>query len=355
MTKQTLLAGSYNLRPFGEGRGITVLEYEPESGGMRVADVCEDTVNPSYLIQVGQLVLAAQETLETGGIAAYRFEGGRLARLGTTHFPGGLLCHLALWPGGRYLSAANYWTGRLTVCPVTGQGAGEPTAALQYEGAGADPKRQEGPHTHSSCVDPSGSWLVVAELGLDRLMSYRLDPAAGTLTPGSPAFLQTPAGAGPRHMAFHPNGRTLYVSAELSSSVFVCGFDPATGAITLRQVLPALPEGFSGDNLTADIHCTADGRLVYASNRGHDSIASFGVQEDGSLRALGHFSCFGSGPRSIRLMNHAVMLIANQNSGTLVSCRLDGAGGCSGKLAELPLPSVVCTLPLNSTTQEERE
>lgn len=347
MAKITLLAGSYNRPPFGEGKGIYVLEYDTVSGETALQSVCEDSVNPSYLARVGDTVLAAQETLNQGGIAAYRLQNGALVRTGGADLPGGLMCHVEPWPGGGFVSAANYWTGSLVVCAVKEDTVGQPTTLLQYRGKGADPKRQEGPHTHSSRVDPSGKWLAVAELGIDRIMVYRLYPETGALTPGAAPFVSTPAGMGPRHFAFHPNGRTLYVSAELKSCILVYDFNSEDGSLALRQTLSALPDGFAGGNLTADIHCAVDGRLVYASNRGHDSIASFRVSEDGMLEAAGWFSCFGSGPRSFRLMEHSIMLIANQGSGNLVSCLLDGKGGCVKKLAETAIPSVVCTLPLD--------
>lgn len=354
MAKTILLAGSYNRPPFGEGKGISVLEYDTVSGEMALQSVCCETENPSWLARVGDTVLAAQETLNRGGIDSYRMQkDGTLERTGTAELPGGLMCHIEPWPGGKWISAANYWTGSLVVCRVCENGVCPPAALLQYEGKGADPKRQEGPHTHSSCVDPTGKWLVVAELGLDRIFVYRIDPETGGLTPGAAPFADTPAGAGPRHFAFHPNGGTLYVSAELKSSVLVYDFNAESGLLALRQVIPAVPEEFSGENLTADIHCAADGKLVYVSNRGHDSIASFRVLADGSLKAAGCFSCFGSGPRSFRLMEHSVMLIANQGSGTLVSCLLDGEGGCRKKLAETAIPSVVCTLPLTRQTEED--
>lgn len=347
MAKMALLAGSYNCPPFGEGKGIYVLEYDTVSGEMALQSVCEDSENPSYLACVGDTVLAVQETMNKGGIAAYRMQDGALMRTGATDLPGGLMCHVEPWPGGKFVSAANYGTGSLVVCAVQEKTVGRPAVLLQYEGKGIDPKRQEGPHTHSSCVDRSGEWLAVAELGIDRIMLYRLCPETGALTPGATPFADTPAGMGPRHFAFHPNGKTLYVSAELKSCVLVYDFRAENGTLALRQTLPALPADFAGENLTADIHCAADGRLVYVSNRGHDSIASFRVLEDGTLEAAGWFSCFGSGPRSFRLMDHSIMLIANQSSGNLVSCLLDGKGGCVKKLAEMAIPSVVCTLPLD--------
>ena len=347
MAKITLLAGTYNCPPLGEGRGIYVLEYDTVSGEMALQSVCGDSENPSYLARVGNTVLAAQETMNRGGIAAYRLQDGALMRTGTTDLPGGLMCHVEPWPGGKFVSAANYGTGGLVVCAVEDGGVQPPAALLQYEGTGPDLKRQEGPHTHSSRVDPSGKWLAVAELGIDRIMLYRLCPGTGTLTPGATPFVDTPAGMGPRHFAFHPNGKTLYVSAELRSCVLVYDFSAENGTLALRQTLSALPDGFSGENLTADIHCAADGQFVYVSNRGNDSIASFRVLEDGTLEAAGWFSCFGSSPRSFRLMKHSIMLIANQNSGNLVSCLLDGRGGCVKKLAETAIPSVVCTLPLD--------
>lgn len=347
MANITLLAGSYNCPPLGEGKGIYVLDYDTVSGEMALQSVCEDSENPSYLARVSDTVLAAQETVNKGGIAAYRLQDGALTRTGATDLPGGLMCHVEPWPDGKFVSAANYGTGSLMVCAVEDGSVYPPVALLQYEGTGPNPKRQEGPHTHSSCVDPTKKWLAVAELGIDRIMLYRLYPETGALVPGATPFVDAPAGMGPRHFAFHPNGKTLYVSAELKNCVLVYDFNSEDGSLALRQTLSTLPENFAGENLAADVHCAADGRLVYVSNRGHDSIASFRVLEDGTLEAAGWFSCFGSGPRSFRLMDHSIMLIANQGSGNLVSCLLDGKGGCVKKLAETAIPSVVCTLPLD--------
>lgn len=258
------------------------------------------------------------------------------------------MCHITVWPGGKFASATNYQTGSLMVFPVEKNGVlGQLVSVTQYSGRGPNLSRQEGPHTHSSMVDPSGRWLVVAELGIDRVFLYRIDGENGTLTPVDMSGIAAPPGSGPRHFAFSKDGKFLYVTGELQSCVLCYGFDGETGKLELLQTCSALPETFHAENLTADIHLSGDGRFLYVSNRGHDSIAVLAVGHDGLLQNTGWFSCHGKGPRHFRLIGEDLILIANQVSGNLVCCRRDGQTGALGEVcSELPAPAVVYSLPV---------
>lgn len=349
MAKQLLLVGSYNHLPFGSGEGIYVLDYDTETGELAQRSVCIECDNPSYLVQNGEMVYAVQELLDRGCIASYKLdEDSQLHRVRTVEMPGGLMCHLAIWPGAKFISATNYWTGSLVVCPIEEDATvGDLKTLVQYSGHGNDSNRQAGPHTHSSVVDPSGQWLVVAELGIDRIMVYKIDPNTGVMENSIQPIVEVPAGSGPRHFSFHPNGKWLYVSAELKDRVLCYDFDCMTGVLSLKQSISALPDDYVGENLTADIHVSDDGRFVYVSNRGCDTIAVYEIRSDGSLRIVGHSTCFGQGPRSFRLMDNHMMLITNQGSGNIVVCKLDPASGMiEGKKSELQIPSAVCTLPI---------
>ncbi len=347
MDMATLLVGTYTYG--GQSRGIYAMDYDKDTGLMVPRSVCSETENPSFLCRVsGETVAAVQELMDRGSIATYSLTGiNDLEFISKVDMPGGLMCHLRLWPGGRFISATNYLTGSLVVCPVGSDGVVEaPTATVQYSGKGVDPVRQDGPHTHSTIFDPSGKWLLAAELGLDRIIVYSVDTSSGEIAenPAMP-YVQAPDGSGPRHFAFHPNGHTLYVSAELSNQVLVYNFDSGDGTLTLTDVLSTLPEKFAGKNLAADIHCSDDGSFVYVSNRGHDSIAVFRTSSDGSIRPLGHCPSYGRSPRSFTIAPHQIIIISNQDSGNIVSCRIDPfTGMIAEKLCEVEVPMAVYTL-----------
>lgn len=349
MEKMHLLVGSYNISPFGNGDGLSLVALDTQTGKLEREKVFPGSINPSYLAKNGAYLYAVQEMLGKGSANSYRLDAdNELQDLGAVDAPGGLMCHITVWPGGKFASATNYLTGSLVVFPVEKDGAlGQPVSVTQYSGHGPNQSRQEGPHTHSSTVDPSGRWLAVAELGIDRIFLYRIDGENGTLTPADIPQTAAPAGSGPRHFAFSADGKYLYVAAELQSRVLCYAFDSEKGVLNLRQECPALPESFSGENLTADLHLSPDGRFLYVSNRGHDSLAVFAVDDDGLLQTAGWFSCMGQGPRHFRLIGENMVLIANQASGNLVCCRRNTKTGALGELcSEISIPAVVCSLPI---------
>lgn len=350
MALRRLLVGSYNRLGFGTGKGIYNVTFNADTGEMNLEGVCEDCENPSWLLQNGRCLYAARETPESAGLVCYALnDNGGLERLKTVNIPGALSCHLAMGLEGRWLTMANYGSGSLACFALERDGVvGALKQLIRYEGKGADPQRQEGPHIHSSALSPDGRWLVAADLGADRVMIYQVDAASGELAPSrAMPYWRAPAGLGPRHFAFNAKGNRLYLTGELQSRVLACEFDAERGLIVMRQNLSALPERWNGSNLTADVRLSADECRLYASNRGHNSIAVFAVARDGALEAAGHFSCHGDGPRHFQLTNDGWMLIANQQSGSLTACRLNRENGMAeGDYTSLAIPSAVCVLPL---------
>jgi 6-phosphogluconolactonase len=219
---------------------------------------------------------------------------------------------------------------------------GPATCVVQHTGgSGVDAERQAGPHAHSLTLTPDDRFALVCDLGLDQVLVYRVDHANGRLEPNDPPFAATPPGAGPRHLDIHPNGRVVYVINELASTIGVYVFDPERGALTEQQIISTLPDGSSGATTTADVHVSPDGRYVYGSNRGHDSLAIFAVDDDrGRLTARGHVETYGRTPRNFAFdPDGTVVYVANQDTDTIVSFAYDAASG-----ALTPTGQVVATL-----------
>ena len=211
-------------------------------------------------------------------------------------------CHVNVDHTGRCAVVANYSGGSIACLPIGEDGRlGEATTFIQDKGKGADPKRQEGPHAHSVNIDAANRFAFAADLGLDKVFIYRLDAAAGKLTPNNPAWVALPPGSGPRHFAFHPNGRVAYVINELKSTITAMNYDAQRGALTPFATVSTLPEGFSGNNTTAEVQVHPSGKFVYGSNRGHDSIAMFAVdQSTGAPWFLGTEPSQGKKPAKLR-------------------------------------------------------
>jgi 6-phosphogluconolactonase len=205
---------------------------------------------------------------------------------------------------------------------------GEAAGFQQHSGSGPNPKRQEGPHAHSADYSPDNRFAMVADLGMDKLMVYRIDPARASITPNDPPSVSVPPGSGPRHLAFHPNGRYAYIINEMGSTVTAMSYDTGRGAFHVMQTTGALPAGFHGESTTAEVQVHPNGRFLYGSNRGHDSIAVFSIASDGRLKLLENTPTGGRTPRNFSLDPSGRWLIAaNQNSDNLVLFRVDPATG----------------------------
>jgi 6-phosphogluconolactonase len=246
---------------------------------------------------------------------------------------------------------ANY-SGSVASFPISANGSLQPAAStVKHEGSSVDPKRQQGPHAHSVNVDPSDRFALVADLGLDRVLVYAIDHARGSIERRGPGASVTP-GSGPRHLAFHPNGRVAYLINELTSTVTVFAWDASAATLKELQTLSALPAGFTGTSYTAEIQVHPSGRFVYGSNRGHNSIAIFAVDhETGRLTLAGHEPTAGDWPRHFAIdPSGQVLIAANQRSNSLVVFRIDAATGrltATGPGVEVAAP--VCVKFLQST------
>lgn len=318
--------------------GITRLELDGETGQLAKTSEYGGMENPSFLAlnRAGTVLYAVSETAETDGqpggrMIAYpinpetrKLEAG-WERL--TH--GAAPCHVSLDADEKWLAVANYNGSAVTLYPLEPRGKpGDAMVRLRHAGSGPNPARQEMPHPHSAVFDPGGKpYLYVADLGLDRIMIYESGEDGTDWTSAGAAAL-APAD-GPRHMAFHPDGGSLYVVNELSSTVTRFVRAESGKKLERRETVSTLPDSFQGESWCAEIAVSPDGRFLYASNRGHDSIAVFRVDgENGELSAAGHVSTRGRTPRHFALTPDGTWLLAaNQASGNVVVFRIDAKSG----------------------------
>lgn len=337
-------------------KGIYLLRLSPATGAMSVVGVVAETVNPSFvaLAPDGGAAFAVNEIGEVGGqpggtVTAFgrdRATNG-LVKLGTESTKGTAPCYVSTDRTGRFLFAANYSSGSVAMFPILPGGAlGAMTTLIQHHGHGPDAERQEGPHAHCVIPDPSNRFVLVADLGIDRIMVYRFDAQAGQLNTSTAAQGFLAPGSGPRHLAFHPSGRVLYVTNELSSTVTAFRYDPETGSLTELQTVPAVSEPTAVRNAPADIHLHPSGRFLYMSNRGHNSIAVFAIDPaTAKLTPVQLAPTGGDWPRNFAIDPSGDMLIvANQRSDSLRSFRIDPATGqltSTGMRVSLPVPVCV--------------
>jgi 6-phosphogluconolactonase len=282
-----------------------------------------------------------------GGVSAFSFDPatGKLTALNRQSSHGAGPCHLVLAPDGRHVVAANYGSGSVVVLPIGDDGMlGEATDFHQHAGQGPNARRQEGPHAHCVTFSPDGRRVFVCDLGLDMVMIYNFDGTAGKLTPNDPPNAALKPGAGPRHMAFGVDGRFAYVINELDSTVTTFAYDAASGALETVGSTTTLPADFNGENTTAEIAVHPSGKFLYASNRGHDSVAAFVIdQATGTPTLLEHQPTGGRTPRHLAIDPSGEVLIAeNQNSGTMKMFRIEAATGeltATGEMIETPTPA----------------
>ncbi len=334
--------------------GIYVYRMEAD-GALCLLHQTQGIVNPSYLAlhPKGKFLYAVNETVQFnghpgGGVSAFSIQPqtGELSLLNQQLSGGADPCHISVESGGRAALVANYTGGSLSLFPLAEDGSLRPAAVVvQHLGSGADPRRQEGPHVHSVNLDPTNRFVITADLGLDKLVIYRLHPAEGKLAPESSLEVRVAPGAGPRHLDFHPSGQFAYLINELNSTVIAFEYHPATGKLDEMQTLPTLPEGYSGENMPADIHVAPNGRFVYGTNRLHDSLVIYAVnQENGRLSYVGHEPTGGHFPRNFAIdPTGTFLLAANQKSGTVVTFRIDPQTGKLSPTGQvIQVPSPVC-------------
>lgn len=324
--------------------GLYSVRLDEATAAIERLDATSAGPNPSYVAAGGdgRTVYAVNET-EPGTVTSIAVdpERGAFTRLDRTATGADGPCYCRLDATGRHLLVANYAGGAVSVVPVDADGSlGEPTDVVTHEGSGTDPERQAGPHPHAAVPGPDGRYVYVPDLGMDQVVVYELDHDAGTLT--RVTVVDVPDGAGPRHLAFGPDGRRAYLVTELDSTVIA--FErTAGGGLDPVSAVPTLPEGVDGENYPAAIDVHPSGEFLYASNRGHDSVATFALDDPDRPRPVAHESTRGEWPRDVALSpSGRVLLAANQTTDDLVAFVVDERDGTlepTGGSARVPEPT----------------
>ncbi len=339
-------------------KGIYRCELDVADGRLTNLELAAETDTPTFLAihpnhgflySVNENVKLGPK--KTGGLSAFALDAktGKLTFLNQQSSGGPGPCHVSLDRTAKFVLAANYTGGSICCLPIQKDGSlAEATTFIQHMGKSVNP-RQDGPHAHSMNLDPANRFAIAADLGIDKLLVYRFDAAKGTLEPNDPPAFETAKGAGPRHFTFHPNGKFAYVINELDSTVTALHYDAAKGVLKSVQTLSTLPMPFKG-NSTAEVVVHPSGKFLYGSNRGHNSIAIFSIDESsGELKALGHQSADIKTPRNFALDPTGTWLIvANQDSSSLVVFRVDlktGQLATTANRLEVPRPMCVRFVP----------
>lgn len=333
-------------------QGIYTTVLDASTGRLGEPELAATVENPSFLvIHPNRKYLYAASEVEQGEKASGRVHAfaidpktGALRALDHQSSEGGSPCHLTVSSTGGHLLVANYG-GTIASLPISEDGTLGPAASVvRHEGSSVNKDRQLAPHAHAINLDAADRFAFAADLGVDKVLAYAFDDK-GTLKAQEAAHVSVPPGSGPRHFTFHPSGRYAYLNNELFSNVTAFTYDPGKGVLKEIQTLSTLPAGFTGISSTAEVQCSPDGRHVYVSNRGHDSIAIFAVDEaTGKLTAAGHAPTEGKKPRNFRIDPSGRYLVAaNQDTGNVVVFAVDPkTGGLSPTGSSIAVPRPVC-------------
>jgi 6-phosphogluconolactonase len=341
-------------------KGIYRFELDPASGKLTSQGLAGETTAPFFLAlhPNHRFLYAVNEVNDfhgkkSGAVSAFAIDArtGKLTLLNQQPTGGAGPCHLVVDKQGKHLLVANYGGGSVCVLPIETDGRlGAATAFVQHQGTSVNPQRQEGPHAHCVLLDPANRFVLVADLGLDRILVYRYDAARGKLTPNNPPGVAAAPGAGPRHLAFHPNGRYVYAINEINSTMTAYAYDGDRGVLTPLQTVSTLPAGFTGNNSGAEVQVHPSGRFLYGSNRGCDSIAIFAIDPGtGKLRSVGQQGSHVKTPRNFAIdPTGTALVVANQDGDSLVVFRIDAGTGelrPSGPVVAAPMPVCVVLMP----------
>ena len=346
--EQTLYVGTYTS---GKSEGIYVYRMNSVTGALtRLKSI--QSVNPSFLVidRSRRYLYAVNEVKEfdgkpEGAVSAFSIEPktGSLTFLNQQSSRGADPCHLTVDRKRKLLVVANYTGGNVAVLPINGDGSlAAATDVKQHQGSSIK-EQQNGPHTHCVVLDHSEQHALVTDLGIDKIMIYRLDKSGGKLIPGPQPAVPLQSGAGPRHLALHPNGKLVYVINELNSTVSTFKFDESHDTLSLVDTVSTLPVNFFGSNSCADIHVSANGKFLYGSNRGPDSIVVFAIDmRTGRPNYIEHMPSGGKWPRNFNIdPTGRFLLVANQHTDNVVSFKIDPQTGRlqpTGQIAEIPTP-----------------
>jgi 6-phosphogluconolactonase len=341
--------------------GIYIYKLNLESGELKPYRTVKNVVEPSYLAidKSRKYLYAVNETVEfegkkSGAVSAFAIDQktGDLTFLNKQPSLGGAPCFVTVSANEKFVLVANYVGGNVAVFPIqTGGKLVEAIDVAQHSGSGPKKDRQEAAHAHSIMLDRNNRFAFANDLGIDRVMIYQFGAKSGKLKPNrAQAFYQTKPGAGPRHFASHENGKFAFVINELDMTISSLAYDAKQGTLREIQTVPTLPEGFSGANTCADIHVSPNGKFLYGSNRGHDSIVSYRIDgRNGKLDFVEHTPTQGKTPRNFAIdPTGKFLLAANQNSDSIVVFQIDELSGkltATGNSAQVPTPVCLKLIP----------
>jgi len=355
--KYLLFVGTYTEK---ESKGIYAYSFDSASAELAPLSLAAETSNPSFLaIDPNHRFLYAVNEIQkykdanSGVVSAFAIDGqkgnrqaGKLQLLNAVASRGADPCYIAFDKTGKYALVANYSGGSVAVFPVQPDGhIGEASAFVQHAGSSVDRERQESPHAHWIETTPDNRFAIAVDLGLDELLIYRFDAKKGTLTPKNPPYAKLDPGAGPRHLSFHPNGKFAYVVNELRSTITTFAYDANNGTMEKLKTVSTLPNNFSGNNDTAEIKVHPSGKFLFASNRGHDTIALFSIDsKTGSLNLVDEFPTQGKTPRNFEIdPTGKFLFVANQNTNNIVVFQIEpSTGRLTATNHTFEVPSPVC-------------
>jgi 6-phosphogluconolactonase len=352
-----LFVGTYTEK---ESKGIYAYTFDSASAELTPLGLAAETTNPSFVaIDPSHRFLYAVNEVgkykdaNSGVVSAFAIDDqkgdrqtGKLRLLNEVASRGADPCYIAFDRTGKYALVANYTGGSVAVFPVQPDGRiGEASAFVQHAGSSVDRERQGGPHAHWIETTPDNRFAIAVDLGLDELLIYRFDAKTGSLTPNDPPYAKLDPGAGPRHLAFHPNGKFAYVVNELQSTITTFAYDAGRGGLRKLNTVSTLPKDFSGSNDTAEIRVHPSGKFLFASNRGHDSIVAFSIDgKTGALTLVDHFPTEGKTPRNFEIdPTGKFLFVANQNTNNIAVFRVDSnTGRLTATKQTVQVPSPVC-------------
>jgi 6-phosphogluconolactonase len=353
--EQTLYVGTYTS---GKSEGIYIYRLNMSTGALRHFRTVKNVVDPSYLTidLKRQFLYAVNEVSKfegkpSGAISSFSIDqnSGDLKFLNQKASHGGSPCYVTLDGTRKFILLANYEAGNVSVLPINRDGSlGEAVSVVQHRGSSVNTERQTGPHAHCIIMDRMNHYAFAVDLGIDKIIAYRFDARKGTLV--SHSEVESTPGAGPRHLTFHPNNKLAFVINELDSTLTTFSYDSKHGKLHPQQTVSTLPADHSGQNSCADVHVSPNGRFLYGSNRGHDSIVVFAIDaRAGRLTYVEHVSTTGKTPRNFTIdPTGTFLLAANQKSDTVVTFRIDPRTGrlrSTGHIAEIPTPVCLKLVP----------
>ncbi|MGH9397783.1 MAG: beta-propeller fold lactonase family protein [Terriglobia bacterium] len=358
----------------GRGQGIYLFEMDPSTGALSQRALFPDSSNPSWLalnpsrtcLYVGNETTTFQGA-RSGSVSAFRIDrssgrsNGHLTPLNTVSSEGAGPAYLSIHPSGKYALVANYAGGTVAVISIQSNGELGAATDIKHDKGTVGPAKassappgsfaisgHDSPHAHMVLPDPSGRFVLSTDLGMDRIMIWKFDDRKGTLSANNPPSVSLPPGDGPRHFAFHPNGRWMYSLQEEASTLVMFDYDPERGTLAAKQTISSLPPGFAGTNFPSEVRVSSDGKFVYAANRLHDSVSYFSIGEEGGLTFAGEAWTRGDYPRSFSIDPTGNFLYScNQRSDAITTFRINretGAPSFTGQYTPVGTPAIIVFL-----------